>query len=91
MIEKFINNKACDNKSEDAVPVDPLASRKLGAVGGRLIEVFTILGLRLIPNIDGGGVNPAPAATPVELILILFCSMIIIYRNNTNNTITILL
>ena len=34
-----------------------------------LIEVFTILGLRLIPNIDGGEVDPTPTAAPVERII----------------------
>ena len=27
--------------------------------------MFTILGLRLIPNIDGGEVDPTPTAAPV--------------------------
>ena len=31
--------------------------------------MFTILGLRLIPNIDGGEVDPTPTAAPVELII----------------------
>ena len=31
--------------------------------------MFTILGLRLIPNIDGGEVDPAPTAAPVERII----------------------
>ena len=31
--------------------------------------MFTILGLRLIPNIDGAEVDPAPAAAPVERII----------------------
>ena len=42
-------NKAYNSKNEDAIPIDPLASRKLDAIDGHLIEVFTILGLRLIP------------------------------------------
>ena len=62
-------NKAYNSKNEDAIPIDPLASRKLDAIGGHLIEVFTILGLRLIPNIDGGEVDPTPTAAPVELII----------------------
>ena len=62
-------NKAYNNKNEDAVPIDPLASRKLDAIGGHLIEVFTILGLRLIPNINGGEVDPTPTAAPVEHII----------------------
>ena len=45
-----VNVEAYNNKSGDAVPIDPLASRELDAVGGHLIEVFTILGLRLIPT-----------------------------------------
>ena len=60
---------AYNDKSGDAVPIDPLASRELDAVGGHLIEVFTILGLRLIPNIDGGEVDPTPTAAPVERII----------------------
>ena len=59
-------NKAYNSKNEDAIPIDPLASRKLDAIDGHLIEVFTILGLRLIPNIDGGEVDPTPTAAPVE-------------------------
>ena len=31
--------------------------------------MLTILGLRLIPNIDGGEVNPTPTAAPVERII----------------------
>ena len=31
--------------------------------------MFTILGLRLIPNIDGGEVDPTPTAAPVERII----------------------
>ena len=62
-------NNAYNNRREDAVPIDPLASRKLDAIGDHLIEVFTILGLRLIPNIDGGEVDPTPTAAPVELII----------------------
>ena len=71
-------NKAYNNKNENAVPIDPLASRKLDAIGDHLIEVFTILGLRLIPNIDGGEVDPTPTAAPVELIIGALAAYLII-------------
>ena len=42
---------------------------KNNIVEKRRRTVFTILGLRLIPNIDGGEVDPTPTAAPVERII----------------------
>ena len=58
--------KAYNIKNENTIPIKPLTSHKLNAINDHLIKVFTILGLRLIPNINDEKINPTPTATPVK-------------------------